>query len=153
MTKDEIQQVFDKLLAMYPTTKLTSNPQKVVETWRTSAALLDFPWARRGDLYRRVQDHCGYFPNLSELAAMCRAISPRTPTETCPECDGDRYVPVFVDDEPQTMTYTNKHGQVHTYAGAPIRYTFVVQCPTCNPDTPSGGTTLASGGAEPTGTW
>ena len=147
MTKDEVQILFDKLLSMFPTTKLTTTPQKVVETWRTSAALLEFPWARRGDLYRRIQNNCGYFPNLAELAAMCRTLTPRVHIDQCETCRGDRYVPVIVDDEPTTMTYTNDHGQVHTYNGAPIRYSFVIPCPTCNQDHAQGRTTLAGGGA------
>ena len=147
MTADDIEIVFDKILAMYPTTKFATPQKNVVETWQLSNVLREFPWQRRGDLLRMVQNECDFFPNLAELAAKCKRIRGKGHSELCDTCGGDRHVPVFVDDEPETMTYTNKHGQVHTYAGAPIRYSFVVPCPNCNTTNAEGRTTLAGGGA------
>jgi hypothetical protein len=92
MNKDEIRVVFDKALGMFPTTKLTTKTENVLDAWQSSAVLRDFPFARRADLYRRLTDNVGYFPTLPELVKLCRQLVPREQADKCQACDDTGYL-------------------------------------------------------------
>jgi len=144
VTKTEINQLFEKLLSMYPTAKLTSKPETVAATWRSSSVLAALPWDRRGELYRQVVANCTHFPNLAELTSIVRTLLPKETGEQCWKCDGTGHLGYHDDETLIETVYVNKHGQTHTFDGVAVMYRFVIPCPLCNAQ---GRPTVAGGGA------
>jgi hypothetical protein len=93
MTPAEIEQLWNRVKAMFPNAKISARESDVLEVWQLSKTLREFPSPRRADLTAALKES-QFLPSIGEVEKEARRLVPpqRHRRQKCEACDDTGFI-------------------------------------------------------------